>query len=111
MITDFPEIIEVLVEKSEKVFVYQKFSAQLRLLKNKSPFLEKYSEKSITNAVNLINDFWKAYNFKEDEILNNHELRLIIDSHLQLTYDEWIKDLRNIFDKGWQSRNPKKDMK
>jgi len=106
LINDYPEVIEVLIELASEKFVYQQFSAQLRILKNKSPILEEYCEKNLKKAIEIIHEFWKVYNFEENEIMDDHELRLILDAHMHLTHEEWVQDLRNIMDKGNRFRNP-----
>jgi len=106
LINDYPEIIEVIIELGPGRFVYQQFSAQLRILKNKSPILEKYCEKNLKKAIEIIHEFWKVYNFEESEIMDDQELRLILDALMHLTYEEWLQDLRIIMGKRNKLRNP-----
>jgi len=75
------------------------------------PILEKYCEKNLNKAIEIIHEFWKVYNFVEDEIMDEHELRLILDALMHLTYEEWLQDLRNIMGKRNKLRNPKNESK
>jgi len=96
IIYDWPEIVDEILELAKTKLAYQAFSAQLRRLNNKSPELEEYSIEVYDENIKLIHEFWQVYEFQEDEILDDQELRLFFDSFIHFKDENFIIDGKNI---------------
>lgn len=96
VVYDLPEAIDEILALAEKYLVYQAFIAQLRILSNKSPELQAYSDRTIKEGLEIIHEFWKVYNVPEDETMDDQELRLFFDSYLHYKEKGFIEDGRSI---------------
>jgi len=107
LIYDFPEIIDVVIEMDAEKLPYIAFFAQLRSLPDKSPILQEYLDVLMEDGIQIIHDFWKAYNFPEDLVMEQHELRLVLDSFTHFRKEELIKDYNEIVNARLKRRETK----
>jgi len=99
-----PELITEMVVKLGEFHDYHRCSAQIRRQARHNPKMGDYWERIYNEYMNLLNDFYKVQSVSENSTLNNHELRLLLDSFLTFQNEDFIEDGINIISLGLQLR-------
>jgi len=101
---DISEVIERFIENLEEYYFYHCCSAHVRRISVVDDEMKEYWLELQKEYLELISSLYKIYDLPQNPTLDEHELRLILDSLLTSTREEFSKDGKEIISMGMYLR-------